>query len=143
VNNVVSFLGGSRAVFSCLDGGQDGLFVQHTDERGHKEAFGSFPDPSAAREFSANISKQFGVRVDWETFPTAYAPDRRNGEVYATEWVECRYDSGQEIEAPASFVVARISHSGESAGIYRGFETLAEAEAAAVCIARERNAVLS
>jgi hypothetical protein len=143
VSNVIPFPGRSRPTISCLDGGKDGLFVLRTDERGHKEAFGPFPNSSAAREFAANISKQSGVRVDWETFPTAYRPDPRNGEVYATEAFVCRRENGQWIEEPDGFMVVHMSYSGGSAGGCGGFETLEEAQAAAVRIAREHNAVLS
>ena len=91
----------------------------------------------------ARRPKQSGLGVDLETSPTAYVPDPRNGEVYATESFEWRCENGQEIETSAGFVVVHISQSGNSAGMYGGFETLAEAQAAALRIARERNAVLS
>jgi hypothetical protein len=143
MNNVICFPGARRPTISCLDGGGDGLFVQRTDARGYKETFGPFPDPSAAREFAANISKQSGVQVDWGTFPTAYTPDPRNGEVYATEAFVCRRENGQWIEEPDGFMVVHMSHSGNSVGGCAGFETLEEAQAAAVRIAREYNAVLS
>jgi hypothetical protein len=71
-------------------------------------------------------------------------------EVYAAESYECRYDEdGQEIESFDSFVVMHIVHARGRAGTYhsvgtfRGFETPEEAQAAAVRIARENNAVLS
>jgi hypothetical protein len=89
----------------------------------------------------ARRPKQSGLGVGLEPSPTAYVPDPRNGEVYATESFERRCENGQEIAA--GFVVVHISQSGNSAGMYRGFETLAEAQAAAVRIAREHNAVLS
>jgi hypothetical protein len=93
--------------------------------------------------------KQSGAGVDGVTFSAAYAPDPRNGEVYAAEWFDCRYEDGQEIESCEGFIVVHMSHARgsaatyHSAATYRGFETLAEAQAAAERIAREYNAVLS
>jgi len=86
MSKIIPFPGVRRPVFSCVDGASDGLFVLHTDECGHKETFGPFPDPSEAREFAANISAQANIPVDWETFPQPYVPDPRNGEVYATNY---------------------------------------------------------
>ena len=62
--------------------------------------------------------------------------------VYATPFFEWDYVDGVEIETHAGFGVVHMSRSGDSAGIYQGFDTLEEAELAARRIARERNAVL-
>lgn len=131
----------SCPTFSCVDAGGDGLFVLHTDERGHRESFGPFPDAAGAREFADNISQQCDSRVDWETFPLA--PDPRNGEVYATELCDCHFEGGQEIQTPAGFGVVHMSRSGGSASIIRGFANMAEAKAGALLEARKRGAVLA
>jgi hypothetical protein len=135
MSKIIPFPGVRRPVFSCVDGGSDGLFVLH------KETFGPFPDPSEAREFAANISARANIPVDWETFPQPYVPDPRNGEVYATETF--LWDSVDGVENFDGFAVVHMSSGGGSAGVYGNYETLEEAQAAAVRIARERNAVLS
>ena len=75
------------------------------------------------------------------SFP--YAPDPRNGEVYATKIDEIKYVDGVETETFGGFVVVHMADDGDSAAIFWGYETLEEAEADAERIARERKAVLS
>jgi hypothetical protein len=70
-------------------------------------------------------------------------PNPRNGFVYASESYETRYDNHIETETFAGFIVVHMADDGDSAAIYRGYETIGEAEAAARSIARERNAVLA
>jgi hypothetical protein len=72
-----------------------------------------------------------------------YRPDPRNGEVYATSSFLTQYIDGLEIETPDGFIVVHMSRSGDSAAIFRGCESMEEAEAAVERIARERNAVLA
>jgi hypothetical protein len=72
-----------------------------------------------------------------------YRPDSRNGEVYATSSYLTQYIDGVEIETPDGFIVVHMSRSGDSAAIFRGYESIEEAEAAASRIARERKAVLA
>jgi len=88
MSKIIPFPGVRRPVFSCVDGASDGLFVLHTDECGHKETFGPFPDPSEAREFAANISAQANIPVDWETFPQPYVPDPRSTLPTTPTWLE-------------------------------------------------------
>ncbi|ABA04755.1 hypothetical protein Nwi_1494 [Nitrobacter winogradskyi Nb-255] len=71
-----------------------------------------------------------------------YRPDPANGEVYATEFFECSYIDGNEVQTPAGFAVVHESKSGGSAGIQRGFETMEAAKIAAVAEAVRLNAVL-
>jgi hypothetical protein len=80
---------------------------------------------------------------------TSYPNCQSSDEVFAAELYECRYDEdGLEIESDDGFVVVHAVHvrgragSYHSVGMFRGFETLEEAQAAAVRIARENNAVL-
>jgi len=70
-----------------------------------------------------------------------YAPDPRNGEVYATESHLCHYVNGEELEVWDGFVVVHMSRSGDSASIDRGFASLEAAEAHAIREATRRNAV--
>lgn len=67
-------------------------------------------------------------------------PDPRNGFVYASESYETRYDNDIETEPFAGFIVVHMADDGDSAAIYRGYRTLADAQAAAKRIAHERNA---
>ena len=69
-------------------------------------------------------------------------PDSRNGCVYASESYETRYDNDIETETFAGFIVVHMADDGDSAAIFRGYETLAEAQRDALCIARELNAEL-
>ena len=69
--------------------------------------------------------------------------DARDGEVYATASFLTHYIDGAEIETPDGFVVVHMSRSGDSAAIFRGYDTIDDAEAAARYIARKRNAVLA
>jgi hypothetical protein len=72
-----------------------------------------------------------------------YRPDPANGEVYATEFFECSYIDGSEVQTPAGFAVVHMSQHGGSADLQRGFETMEAAQAAAIAEARRRNAVLA
>jgi len=67
-------------------------------------------------------------------------PDPRNGFVYACESYETRYDNGVKAETFAGFIVVHMADDGDSAAIFRGYETLTDAQAAAERIARELNA---
>ncbi len=69
-------------------------------------------------------------------------PDTCNGWVYASGSYETRYDGDVETETFAGFIVVHMDDDGDSAAIYRGYETLAEAQKDAFRIARERNAKL-
>jgi hypothetical protein len=71
-----------------------------------------------------------------------YRPDPANGEVYATEFFECCYIDGTEVQTPAGFAVVHMSHHGDSASVQGGFETMEAAQAAALAEARRLNAVL-
>lgn len=71
-----------------------------------------------------------------------YRPDPANGEVYATEFFECCYLDGHEVQTPAGFAVVHESRSGSSAGVQRGFKTMEAAKTAAIAEAVRRNAVL-
>ena len=87
MSNVVPFPGRSCSTFSCLDGGRDGLFVLYTDEHGRPwETIGPFATEAEAREWAIKAAGPYcgQIVIDWETFPTGYAPDPRTGEVYAT-----------------------------------------------------------
>jgi hypothetical protein len=142
MSNVVPFPGTERPTLTYLGGERRrGWFVLYEHDDYH-HVFGPFPK-AGTREFALAISRASNgfVEIDWDSFP--YTPDPKNGEVYATESFWWRYENGQEIETSAGFVVVHMSHSGNSAGMYGEFETLAEAQAAAVRIARERNAVLT
>jgi hypothetical protein len=114
--------------------------VRYTDND-YERVFGPFPK-AGAREFALAISRASRglVKIDWDSFP--YDPDPRNGEVYATETVLWDIVDGVETETPNGFAVVHMSSGGGSAGGCDGFETLAEAQAAAERIAREHNAVL-
>jgi hypothetical protein len=82
--------------------------------------------------------------ADCYTAPRTYTPDPRNGEVWVPEGegASCQYVNGEWVETPCGFSVIHMSSGGGSAGGEAGFATLEEARAAAVRIARERNAVL-
>ena len=69
-------------------------------------------------------------------------PNPRNGFVYASESYETRYDNNIETETVAGFIVVHMADDGDSAAIFRGYETLAEAQKDALRIARELNAEL-
>jgi hypothetical protein len=90
------------------------------------------------------VSAQADIRVDRGTSPQPYEPDPRNGEVWVpeVEGVRCQYVNGEWVETPCGFSVIHMSSGGGSAGGEDGFAPLEEAKAAAVRIARERNAVL-
>lgn len=64
----------------------------------------------------------------------------RHGFVYACESYETLYDNNVETETFAGFIVVHMADDGDSAAIFRGYRTLAIAQAAAKRIARELNA---
>jgi len=97
-------------------------------------------DPSL-RSPSPPAGQRGGLKVI--PFRRPYAPDPRNGEVYATEMYEIKYVDGVETETFAGFDVVHMAYNGDSPGMCGTYETLEEAQAAAVRIARERNAMLS
>lgn len=98
------------------------------------------PFPGAKRP----VATQAGIRVNRETVLQAYAPDARNGDVWVTESYEIEYDDGVRTDILGDFIVLHMADDdGDSASWCGCFETLKEAQAAAVRIARERNAVLS
>jgi hypothetical protein len=69
--------------------------------------------------------------------------DPRNGEVYATEGYETKCVDGVETKTFAGFIVVHMADDGDSAAIFRGYQTLADAQAAARRIALELNAELA
>lgn len=131
----MSFLRG-RAAFSYLDGCRDGSFVLFTDEYGHpcESIVGTAVE---AREWAIKAAGPYcgQIAIDWDSFP--YEPDPKNGEVFVTEWGECRPHS------PTEFAVVYRTRSVDSADVRRGFATLKAARASALRLAREHNAVLT
>jgi hypothetical protein len=135
-----------QATFSYRDG-----YVLLTDEWGALQKTGPFVSGGAAKEWAINAARnclcpwqhRCNIAIDWDSFP--YTPDPRNGEVWVTEGggARCRYVNGEWVETPCGFYVIHMSSGGGSAGGEGGFATLEEARAAAVRIARERDAVLS
>ena len=141
MSNVVPVPRRGRGTFSYLDGGRDGSFALFTDEHGcPQEAIGPFRTEAEVREWVIKAAGpyRYHVVIDWDSFP--YAPDPRNGEVYATE---IKYVDGVETETLGGFVVVHMADDGDTAEIFRGYSTLEEAQADAERIARERHAVLS
>jgi hypothetical protein len=70
-------------------------------------------------------------------------PDPRNGFFYACESYESRYDNDIETETFAGFVVVHMADDGDSAAIFRGYRTLADAQVAARRVARDRTAEMA
>ena len=73
----------------------------------------------------------------------SYRPDPRNGWVYASESYETAYVDDIETETFAGFIVVHMADGGDSAAIFRGYRTLADAQTAAKLIAYKQNAVLT
>ena len=138
MSNVVPFPGRGRAAFSYLDGCRDGSFVLFTDEYGRPwETIGPFGTAVEARKWAIKAAGPYcgQIVIDWDSFP--YEPDPKNGEVFITEWGECRP------HAPTEFAVVYRARSIDSADVRRGFATLKAARASALRLAREHNAVLT
>ena len=144
MSNVVPVPRRGRGTFSYLDGGRDGSFALFTNERGRpQEAIGPFGTEAEVREWVIKAAEPYRgqIVIAWDSFP--YAPDPRNGEVYATKIDEIKYVDGVETETFGGFVVVHMADDGHAAEIFRGYATLEEAQADAERIARERHAVLS
>jgi hypothetical protein len=144
MSNIVPFPRKGRATFSYLEGCSDGSFALFTNECGHpEEVIGPFRTEAEVREWVVNAARPYRgeIVIDWETFPCA--PDPRNGKVYATEINEIKYVDGVERKTCGGFAVMHMAQDGETAAIFRGYETLEEAKAGAARIAQKRNAVLS
>jgi hypothetical protein len=73
--------------------------------------------------------------------PAPYKSDPYNGTVYVTA-AGFEYIDGVEVEQPG-FIVLHFSRNGDSVGTYGPYSSMLDAEATALRIAHERNAVLS
>jgi hypothetical protein len=141
MSKIVPFPGKGQTTFSYRDG-----YVLLTDERGRlQETIGPFVTGRAAKDWAIKAARHHrcNIAISWDSFPCT--PDPRNGEVWVPEeeGASCQYVNGEWVETPCGFFVIHMSSGGGSAGGEGGFATLEEARAAAVRIARERDAVLS
>jgi hypothetical protein len=134
-----------RLTFEYLDGYRNGLWVLYDEQDGRHPsgAVGPFDTAVEAREWAIKAAGTScgQIVIDWDRFP--YAPDPKNGEVYAIEIDEIKFVDGVETKTFGGFVVLHMADDRDSAAILRGYETLEEAQADAKRIARKHSAVLS
>jgi hypothetical protein len=137
MSNDIPFPRKSRETFSYLDACRDGCFVLYSYAGIPVETIGPFGTAAESREWVIKAAGPYcgQIAIDWDSFP--YEPDPKNGEVYVTTWGECLPN------VPTEFAVVHTSQPGDGSEVLRGFATLKAAQASALRLARERNAVLT